>query len=360
MIAQIMIFALGFLVAGLSALLVLPLFWRRARRLARRRVEMSMPLSINEVLADRDRLRAEFAVEQCRLEQTIDAVSSKRATALASLARTETALFETRARVSSAETQAAALAEDVKDLSAQLGASTKSLFDSQHWLDVWERRARDLDEAHNQLKVSASAGAVANESLTIRIGEVEKRLGETLRDLATARAGQADAAAHIEELLTETESIRERAEQAEAFGKATLARANAEEQRAEFLTRSLDQTKRDLDDAHRESSQLRREVAKAEARTDALRASLERQSEVRKSLDSDVSARLVGAETQISGLKSALDEARREAAELRRVAGARRRPQGREPRPMKGLEVVADDRADAPARSGESLLDRPA
>src|SRR5918911_2731283 len=64
-----MIFALGFLAAALLALVVLPAINARAERLARRRVEAQFPLSISELTAEKDHLRAEFAVIQRRLER---------------------------------------------------------------------------------------------------------------------------------------------------------------------------------------------------------------------------------------------------------------------------------------------------
>src|ERR1700733_10774269 len=63
-----MIFALGFLFAGLAALAFAPAFWRRANRLTRRRLETQVPLSVQEILAERDQLPAEFAVEERRVE----------------------------------------------------------------------------------------------------------------------------------------------------------------------------------------------------------------------------------------------------------------------------------------------------
>jgi chromosome segregation ATPase len=359
-IAQIMIFALGFLVASLSALMVLPLFWRRARRLARRRVEMSMPLSVNEVLADRDRLRAEFAVERCRLAESLDAIVVKRARAMADLARTEAALFEMRERASSAEVEADARAAEGRELAAQLGAAIKSVYDAQHASAALHSKSVELENDYNRLRIEASAGAVALDALEAQRSELASELGQRTRELAEARGRGAAAEARIEILTADMESTSERLKQAELFSKATLARANAEEQRAELLDRTLARVRHELEEARHESDLLRRELAKAEARTDALRASLERQAEVRKSLDSDVSARLVSAETQISGLKGALDEARRETAELRRAAGSRRRSGTREPRPLKGLEVVSEERTEASARTGEPLLDRPA
>src|SRR5215207_11355569 len=64
-----MIFALGFLTAALFALVILPALNARAERLARRRVEAQFPLSISELTAEKDHLRAEFAVLQRRLER---------------------------------------------------------------------------------------------------------------------------------------------------------------------------------------------------------------------------------------------------------------------------------------------------
>src|SRR3712207_3101030 len=64
-----MIFAMGFLAATLVALLIIPALNARAERLAKRRLEAQFPLSISELTAEKDHLRAEFAVLQRRIEQ---------------------------------------------------------------------------------------------------------------------------------------------------------------------------------------------------------------------------------------------------------------------------------------------------
>src|SRR3712207_980646 len=64
-----MIFALGFVAASLIALLIIPAINARAERLARRRAEALFPLSISELTAEKDHLRAEFAVMQRRVER---------------------------------------------------------------------------------------------------------------------------------------------------------------------------------------------------------------------------------------------------------------------------------------------------
>ena len=51
-------FTLGFLAATLLCLMVAPAIWRRAVVLTRQRIESSVPLTLNEIQADKDQLRA--------------------------------------------------------------------------------------------------------------------------------------------------------------------------------------------------------------------------------------------------------------------------------------------------------------
>ncbi len=74
MIASILLFVLGFLTASALALLIIPAIARRARRLTTRRIEASLPLTSNEIRAEKDRLRAEHAMTARRLEMEIEAL----------------------------------------------------------------------------------------------------------------------------------------------------------------------------------------------------------------------------------------------------------------------------------------------
>ncbi|MEL6061264.1 hypothetical protein [Methylobacterium sp. DCY52] len=80
-----MIFALGFLAASLCGLLLLPALNARAARLARRRAEARLPLSPAEIAAERDFLRAQFAVQQRRLERKAETAEAKRQAEMAAL-----------------------------------------------------------------------------------------------------------------------------------------------------------------------------------------------------------------------------------------------------------------------------------
>jgi len=73
-IESIMYFALGLLVASLVALAVMPAVWRRAVRLTKKRIEAATPITMAEFRADKDQLRAEFALSTRRLEMNVEAL----------------------------------------------------------------------------------------------------------------------------------------------------------------------------------------------------------------------------------------------------------------------------------------------
>src|SRR5689334_12247685 len=87
MIESIMYFGIGFLVAALIALAIIPLVHSRAVRLTVRRLEDSIPHSVAEIQADKDALRAEFAMSTRRLEITIDELKTTHANQRAELGK---------------------------------------------------------------------------------------------------------------------------------------------------------------------------------------------------------------------------------------------------------------------------------
>ena len=87
MIESIMYIGIGFLVATLLGLLFIPLVHNRAERLTTKRLEASMARSTAEIFADKDHLRAEFAMSTRRLEMSIETVKAKTTTQLAELGR---------------------------------------------------------------------------------------------------------------------------------------------------------------------------------------------------------------------------------------------------------------------------------
>ena len=79
MIEPIMYFGIGFLMAGLLGLVLIPLVHNRAVRLTMRRLEAATPISLAEIQADKDQLRAEFAMSTRRLELSVEQMKAKTA-----------------------------------------------------------------------------------------------------------------------------------------------------------------------------------------------------------------------------------------------------------------------------------------
>ena len=94
MIEPIMYFGIGFLVAALLGLLFVPLVHERAVRLTMRRLEAATPLSIAEIRADKDQLRAEFAMSTRRLEVSVEQMKAKTTGQLAELGKKTDAIIQ--------------------------------------------------------------------------------------------------------------------------------------------------------------------------------------------------------------------------------------------------------------------------
>jgi chromosome segregation ATPase len=71
-IQSAMLVALGFFVAALIGFLLAPYYRRRAQRLATDALKSTMPLTSQEIAADKDRLRAQFALTIHRLERKVE------------------------------------------------------------------------------------------------------------------------------------------------------------------------------------------------------------------------------------------------------------------------------------------------
>ncbi len=120
-----MIFALGFLAASLFGLLVLPAVNARALRLASRRIEAMFPLSVSEIAAEKDYLKAQFAVAQRRLERQVETVRANRHADMAAIgART---------------LEIAALAREIEARDTTLGIREAEMAATKEMLDGVER-----------------------------------------------------------------------------------------------------------------------------------------------------------------------------------------------------------------------------
>jgi chromosome segregation ATPase len=117
------------LFAAFIAIAVAPAIWRRAGELTRKRMEASMPLTLNEVQADKDQQKAEFAIALRKLEMKSKSLQEK-----LTEQRAEAAVHKEKSLVLDAERQAqdaelAARAADIEGLKTDLGERDKTIED---------------------------------------------------------------------------------------------------------------------------------------------------------------------------------------------------------------------------------------
>ncbi len=225
-----MVFALGFLVAGLIALAAAPAFWRRAIRLSTRRLEMQLPLSPQEIRAGRDLLRAEFAVECRRLEQKLEALNLVHAADMAELARQaaiiagqDADLLALSEQDSERGAELGALQRALAETSAELAATAKECYDASGFLTRKDVRIYELAASFEEAQALAAkqrdalAALEANlarqgQALAAQTSKVERLEGE----LATLRLQhQADQVT----LKSAAARVADREEALEAIGK---------------------------------------------------------------------------------------------------------------------------------------------
>src|SRR5580700_4146482 len=99
MVESIMFFGGGFLVAGLLALVLISFVHHRAVRLTQRRLEDAIPVSMAEIQADKDNLRAEFAMSARRLEMSVEQLKAKATNQLGDIARKTEAINRLKAEL---------------------------------------------------------------------------------------------------------------------------------------------------------------------------------------------------------------------------------------------------------------------
>jgi chromosome segregation ATPase len=142
MIQMFMFFALGFLTASLLVVIVVPFVHKRAERLTVRRVEASMPQSFAEIHADRDHLRAAFAISTRRLELSIEQLRAKTASQLAELGRKTAVINRLMVEL---DARTATVSTSKKRAAPPLRAAADEFSVKTGWLRAAERSLADKD-----------------------------------------------------------------------------------------------------------------------------------------------------------------------------------------------------------------------
>ncbi len=310
MIEQALYFALGFLVAALLALMFLPAFWRRAMRLSMRRLQMLAPMSMEEVVAERDLLRAEFAVRERRLEQEMEALQTARANDMATAGRYAANVAVAREWLKKAETLHRDMQARIDEALKTVAERTELLRSTEMALHEMTERAergvarlrtleQDKQELGRETEVVHSRVA-AHESRIGAMHEENIRLEQEIENLRAAYKRSATAAERA--LTLEEEAMRQKTDNERL--REELSRAGDEHRQ---LLQSLDRT-------HAEAIETRQRLETEISRLETAHAAARAQTD-------ETANRLEAARADIAMLNGALDALRAEQAR-RRASGS--------------------------------------
>ena len=202
MIEPVMYFGIGFLVAALLCLLFVPLVHNRAVRLTMKRLEAATPLSIAEIRADKDQLRAEFAMSTRRLEMSVEKMKAKTTSQLAELGKKTDAINQLKKELGEKTATIFALEARDKTLREQLRATEEEFEIKSGSLREAERHLADKEAELNKLlgelgeqtlvadsqRTEISAFRTQVEAMKISVADYERSVAETEQRLTRERA----------------------------------------------------------------------------------------------------------------------------------------------------------------------------
>jgi chromosome segregation ATPase len=254
MIEPIMFVGIGFLVAGLLVIGVIPLVHARAERLTTRRLEALTPLSMAEIQADKDQLRAEFAMSTRRLEMSVEQLKAKTTSQLTEIGKKSDAIG--RLKLELGEKTAALFALEAKEnqLTDELRSFRDDLTSKGGALAEMERALASTRAELAQARDNSSESSVTANSQRVEL--------VALRAQAEALKGQ------IESYEVETQELQERLRNKTAEAQSLSDELAEERGRAEQLGTRVGQLDRQLIAQMTESEVLGRRVEELTARLD--------------------------------------------------------------------------------------------
>ncbi|MBD0414477.1 coiled-coil domain-containing protein [Oryzicola mucosus] len=198
MIQYVLLFVLGFLSALLLALLVAPALWRRAVRLTRNRLESTLPMTMAEIQADKDAVRADYAMAVRRLEMSLKAAQDKVLTQSVDISR-----YQEDLKLLDAErAEKAAALQSLAGREEELNAALERLRKNQEEL---ERRARELDDMGARYEDASYSSSNRQIELVSREAEIERLTAE----ITSLRRTRKDGEERIRALEEDNKAIRE-------------------------------------------------------------------------------------------------------------------------------------------------------
>jgi chromosome segregation ATPase len=300
-----MLVALGFLVASLLGLLVASAFWTRAVRLTTERIKRSMPVSEPEIKADRDRLRAEYAIKVHKLERQLDQTKLERARQFieinrrdASIATLESDVVQLRADLDENLNARRVLEQTVADrlpkVEARLAEAKRLLFNR-------DREIADLSHGARRHKEALEEAASVNAQQSAQIDRLTTAL--TTRG-GRSRGGAGDRRDGEVALRSEIEALRTKARE-----QATLIDRLQRRLGHGYMLPNVVKAANGADSGEGDIDRLKRDLSQAEAALRSARAANVEGGSVEASFETEIRGLRAKADDQageIARLKSAL------------------------------------------------------
>lgn len=225
MIESGLFFVAGFLSAIVVALVVAPAIWRRAVFLTRKRIESAVPLTVSELQADKDRLRAEHAIAQRKLDM---------------------ALKKQRDVTSEQAGQISALQASLQEIRSLLGQRDTALNAGSRETEHLMLRVRELEGELAETKLeygTTQATLVArtaeHEGVTRLRAEAETQLKKARADLERRTSAMARLEAQLGQARQSQRENEESARNSASEALQTAALLKSETERADRLTARL-------------------------------------------------------------------------------------------------------------------------
>lgn len=215
MVEPIMYLAIGFLVSMLFGLMIVPLVHNRAVRLTTKRLEAATPLSMAEIQADKDQLRAEFAMSARRLEMSVEQLKNKTSSQLAELGKKSDA---------------------INRLKIELGEKNAAIFS----LEAREKALKDQQRAtEEEFTSKTQLLRTAEQQLADKRAELGKLTSELSERSMTAESRQVELVA----VRSQIDALQNRVNGAEKEFSETQQRLVEQRQESDVATRNLDEAR---------------------------------------------------------------------------------------------------------------------
>jgi chromosome segregation ATPase len=276
-------------VAALIGLVVIPLVHGRAVRLTMRRLEAATPLSMAEIQADKDQLRAEFAMSTRRLEISVEQLKTKSTGQLAELGKKGDA---------------------INRLKIELGEKTATIFA----LEARDKALRDqLRATEEEFAIKTGAVQDAARALSTKEEELAKLTGELDERSSFAESQKVELVA----LKTQVDALKERLTEAGDEVKAVEDRRDSERLELKAAAQELTAERGKVENLGRRVSELEQQLVAQTTEAEILgRRAMDLENRL-----TDQSKLLTQNETEMRHLLADIETARKTETDLRAAIG---------------------------------------